>query len=133
MKWIFDIRDEDVFWCTADIGWITGHSYIVYGPLATGTTGLMFEGAPAYPYPDRCWKIVEKFRVNIFYTAPTLIRALMREGEEWPRKHDLSSLRLLGSVGEPINPEAWMWYHRVIGNERCPLWIPGGRQGQVAY
>jgi acetyl-CoA synthetase len=121
MKWIFDIKDEDVFWCTADIGWVTGHSYIVYGPLATGTTGIMFEGAPTYPHPDRCWQIVEKFGVNVFYTAPTLIRALMREGEEWPRKHDLSSLRLLGSVGEPINPEAWMWYHRVIGDERCPI------------
>jgi len=120
-KWIFDVKEEDTFWCTADIGWVTGHSYIVYGPLAFGATSLMFEGVPTYPHPDRFWDIVEKYRVNIFYTAPTALRALMREGEEWPKKHDLSSLRLLGSVGEPINPEAWMWYYNVIGNGRCPI------------
>ena len=121
MKWIFDIKDEDTFWCTADVGWITGHSYIVYGPLAAGATSLMFEGVPTYPAPDRFWQIVEKYKVNVFYTAPTVIRSLMREGEEWPNKRDLSSLRLLGSVGEPINPEAWMWYYRVIGKEKCPI------------
>jgi acetyl-CoA synthetase len=120
-KWIFDYRDEDIFWCTADIGWVTGHSYIVYGPLAAGATSVMFEGVPNYPKPDRFWQIVEKFKVNIFYTAPTAIRAIMRDGEEWPKKRNLSSLRLLGSVGEPINPEAWMWYYRVIGGERCPI------------
>jgi acetyl-CoA synthetase len=121
MKWIFDIKEEDTYWCTADVGWVTGHSYIVYGPLSIGAASLMFEAVPTYPSPDRFWQIVEKFGVNVFYTAPTVIRALMREGEEWPAKHDLSSLRLLGSVGEPINPEAWMWYHRVIGKERCPI------------
>ncbi|MFC2070599.1 acetate--CoA ligase [Chloroflexota bacterium] len=121
MKWIFDIKDNDTFWCTADVGWVTGHSYIVYGPLAIGTTSLMFESVPTYPEPDRFWQIVDKFKVNVFYTAPTAIRALMREGEEWPNKHDLSSLRLLGSVGEPINPEAWMWYYRVVGKENCPI------------
>lgn len=121
MKWIFDIKDEDTYWCTADVGWITGHSYLVYGPLAAGATTLMFESVPTYPGPDRFWQIVEKFKVNILYTAPTVIRSLMREGEEWPNKHDLSSLRILGSVGEPINPEAWMWYYRVIGKERCPI------------
>ncbi len=121
MKWIFDIKDEDVFWCTADVGWITGHSYIVYGPLAAGATSLMFESVPTYPAADRFWQIVEKFKVNIFYTAPTVIRALMREGEDPPNKHDLSSIRLLGSVGEPINPEAWMWYYRVIGKNKCPI------------
>ncbi len=120
-KWIFDVREEDTFWCTADIGWITGHSYIVYGPLAFGATGLMFEGVPTYPHPDRFWDIVEKYRVNIFYTAPTALRSIMREGDEWPNKHDLSSLRVLGSVGEPINPEAWMWYYNVIGKGRCPI------------
>jgi acetyl-CoA synthetase len=120
-KWIFDIKEEDTFWCTADIGWITGHSYIVYGPLAFGATGLMFEGVPTYPHPDRFWDIVEKHRVNIFYTAPTALRSLMREGDEWPNKHDLSSLRILGSVGEPINPEAWMWYYNVIGKGKCPI------------
>jgi len=120
-KWIFDIKDEDVYWCTADIGWVTGHSYIVYGPLANGATTLMFEGVPDYPDRDRFWAIVEKYRVNILYTAPTAIRTFMRWGEEYPKKHDLSSLRLLGSVGEPINPEAWMWYYRVIGGERCPI------------
>ncbi|HIC95476.1 TPA: acetate--CoA ligase [Candidatus Bipolaricaulota bacterium] len=120
-KWIFDLKEEDTFWCTADIGWITGHSYIVYGPLACGATSLIYESVPNYPQPDRFWELVEKYNVNIFYTAPTAIRAFMRDGEEWPNKHDLSSLRLLGSVGEPINPEAWMWYHRVIGRERCPI------------
>lgn len=120
-KWIFDIKEEDIYWCTADIGWITGHSYIVYGPLANGATTLMFEGVPFYPEPDRVWKIVEKYRVSLFYTAPTAIRALMREGDKWPDKHDLSSLRLLGSVGEPINPEAWIWYYKVIGKEKCPI------------
>ncbi|MBU1486863.1 acetate--CoA ligase [bacterium] len=120
-KWIFDVKDEDIFWCTADIGWVTGHSYIVYGPLANGATSLMFEGVPTYPEPDRFWKIVSDYKVNIFYTAPTAIRALMRVGEEWPNKHDLSSLRIMGTVGEPINPEAWMWYHRVIGKEQCPV------------
>ncbi|MCL6639088.1 MAG: acetate--CoA ligase [Firmicutes bacterium] len=120
-KNIFDYRDEDVFWCTADIGWVTGHSYIVYGPLSAGATSLMFEGVPNYPRPDRFWEVVEKFRVNIFYTAPTALRAMMRDGEKWPLGRDLSSLRLLGTVGEPINPEAWMWYHKVIGKERCPI------------
>jgi acetyl-CoA synthetase len=120
-KWIFDYRDEDTFWCTADIGWVTGHSYIVYGPLASGATSVMFEGVPTYPSPDRFWQIVEKYRVNIFYTAPTALRSLMREGDDWVNKRDLSSLRLLGSVGEPINPEAWMWYYEVIGKSRCPI------------
>jgi acetyl-CoA synthetase len=121
MKWIFDIKDEDTYWCTADIGWVTGHSYIVYGPLAAGTTSLIFEGVPNYPKPDRFWQIIEKFGVNVFYTAPTVIRSLMREGEDWPKRRDLSSLRLLGSVGEPINPEAWMWYHKFVGSENCPI------------
>jgi acetyl-CoA synthetase len=121
MKWLFDIRDEDVYMCTADVGWITGHSYIVYGPLAAGATSLMYESVPTYPAADRFWQIIEKYKVNIFYTAPTVIRSLMREGEELPNKRDLSSLRLLGSVGEPINPEAWMWYYRVIGKEKCPI------------
>jgi len=121
MKWVFDIKEEDTYWCTADIGWVTGHSYIVYGPLGLGATSLVFEGVPTYPHPDRFWKIVEKYQVNIFYTAPTAIRAIMREGDEWAKKHDLSSLRILGSVGEPINPEVWMWYYNVIGNGRCPL------------
>jgi acetyl-CoA synthetase len=120
-QWVFDLKDEDVFWCTADIGWITGHTYILYGPLALGGTSLMFEGVPSYPGPDRFWKVVEKFKVNIFYTAPTVIRALMREGIEWTQKYDLSSLRLLGSVGEPINPEAWMWYHTLIGGGKLPI------------
>jgi len=120
-KYIFDCRDEDVYWCTADIGWVTGHSYIVYGPLAAGATSLMFEGTPVYPNPDRFWEVVEKYRVNIFYTAPTAIRSMMREGDRWPLSRDLSSLRLLGSVGEPINPEAWMWFFRIIGKERCPI------------
>jgi acetyl-CoA synthetase len=120
-KWIFDVKEEDTFWCTADIGWVTGHSYIVYGPLAFGATSVMFEGVPNYPKPDRFWAIVENRKVNIFYTAPTALRSLMREGDEWPNKHDLSSLRILGTVGEPINPEAWMWYYNVIGKGRCPI------------
>ncbi|MCZ6669832.1 MAG: acetate--CoA ligase, partial [Acidobacteria bacterium] len=120
-RWIFDYHDGDIFWCTADIGWVTGHSYIVYGPLCAGATSVMFEGIPTYPDPGRFWDIVDKYRVNQFYTAPTAIRALMREGEEPVEKKDLSSLRLLGTVGEPINPEAWLWYHRVIGKERCPI------------
>ncbi|MDD4876887.1 MAG: acetate--CoA ligase, partial [Dehalococcoidales bacterium] len=120
-KWIFDIKDEDTWWCTADIGWVTGHSYIVYGPLAFGATGVMFEGVPTYPKPDRFWDIVEKYKVNVFYTAPTALRAIMRDGDDWPNKHDLSSLRILGTVGEPINPEAWMWYYNVIGKGKCPI------------
>ena len=120
-KWVFDVKEEDTWWCTADIGWITGHSYIVYGPLAFGATSLMFEGVPTYPHPDRFWDIVEKYQVNIFYTAPTALRAIMRDGDEWPDKHDLSSLRILGTVGEPINPEAWMWYYNVIGKGKCPI------------
>lgn len=120
-KTVFDYRDEDVFWCTADIGWVTGHSYIVYGPLSAGATTLMFEGIPTYPDPGRFWAVVEKYRVNTFYTAPTAIRALMRYGEGWPQRYDLSSLRLLGTVGEPINPEAWMWYYATIGGESCPI------------
>jgi acetyl-CoA synthetase len=120
-KYIFDVHDDDIYWCTADIGWVTGHSYICYGPLCNGATSLMFEGVPTFPDPGRFWKIVEKFKVTVFYTAPTAIRSLIRLGEEWPNKCDLSTLRILGSVGEPINPEAWMWYHRVIGKERCPI------------
>ena len=120
-KYIFDVHDDDIFWCTADIGWVTGHSYIVYGPLCNGATSLMFEGVPTFPDAGRFWQIVEKFKVTVFYTAPTAIRSLIRLGEEWPNKYDLSSLRMLGSVGEPINPEAWMWYHRVIGKDRCPI------------
>jgi acetyl-CoA synthetase len=120
-QWVFDVKDDDVYMCTADVGWITGHSYIVYGPLALGATSIMFEGVPSFPKPDRFWKIVEKFKVNIFYTAPTAIRALMREGTDWPKKHDLTSLRVLGSVGEPINPEAWMWYYENVGGSRTPI------------
>jgi len=120
-KWIFDCKDEDTFWCTADIGWVTGHSYIVYGPLAAGATSVMFEGVPNYPKPDRFWDIVEKYKVNIFYTAPTAIRAIAKDGDDWVEKHDLSSLRILGTVGEPINPEAWMWYYNKIGQGRCPI------------
>ena len=120
-KWIFDLRDEDVYWCTADIGWVTGHSYVVYGPLSNGATVLMYEGAPNHPEPDRFWDLIERHRVNILYTAPTAIRAFIKWGEHWPLKHDLSSLRLLGTVGEPINPEAWMWYREVIGKGRCPI------------
>jgi acetyl-CoA synthetase len=120
-KYTFDYHDEDVFWCTADIGWVTGHSYIVYGPLSLGATSVMFEGIPTYPDPGRFWQVCEKHGVNQFYTAPTAIRALMKSGEEWPDKYDLSSLRVLGTVGEPINPEAWMWYHKHIGRERVPI------------
>jgi len=120
-KWVFDLKDEDVYWCTADIGWVTGHSYVVYGPLANGATVVMYEGAPDWPQKDRFWEIIERYGVTIFYTAPTAIRAFMRWGTDWPKKRDLSSLRLLGSVGEPINPEAWVWYHRYIGGERCPV------------
>jgi len=120
-KWVFDLKEEDTYWCTADIGWVTGHSYIIYGPLANGATTIMFEGTPDYPGFDRFWEIVEKYNVTIFYTAPTAIRSFMKWGEEHPKKHDLSSLRLLGSVGEPINPEAWMWYHAHIGNGKCPV------------
>jgi acetyl-CoA synthetase len=121
MKYVFDIKDTDVYWCTADIGWVTGHSYIVYGPLSVGASSIIFEGVPNYPANDRFWEVVEKYSVNVFYTAPTAIRSIMRNGDEWPNKRDLSSLRLLGSVGEPINPEAWMWYYQVIGKERCPI------------
>ncbi len=120
-KNVFDYKEEDVFWCTADLGWITGHSYILYGPLAAGATSVMFEGVPTYPKPDRYWHIVEKFRVNTFYTAPTAIRSMMRLGDEWPNGRDLSSLKVLGSVGEPINPEAWMWYYNVIGHGNCAI------------
>jgi acetyl-CoA synthetase len=120
-RWVFDLKEDDVFWCTADIGWVTGHSYVVYGPLANGATVLMYEGAPNWPDEARFWKIIEEHKVTILYTAPTAIRAFMKWGEQFPRRHDLSSLRLLGTVGEPINPEAWMWYHRVIGGERCPV------------
>ncbi len=121
LKYVFDLTDEDRFWCAADPGWVTGHSYIVYGPMLNGATSFMFEGGPAYPYPNRWWQCVERYGINILYTAPTAIRGLMRFGEAWPNKHDLSSLRLLGSVGEPINPEAWKWYYRVIGGEKCPI------------
>ena len=121
LKYVFDINDEDRFWCTADPGWVTGHSYLVYGPLLNGATVFMFEGGPSYPYPNRWWQLIERYGITILYTAPTAIRGLMRFGEAWPNKHDLSSLRLLGSVGEPINPEAWKWYYRVIGKERCPI------------
>jgi acetyl-CoA synthetase len=120
-KYLFDYREEDTFWCTADIGWITGHSYIVYGPLSAGATSVMFESVPTYPNPARYWEIVEKYQVNTIYTAPTVIRALEREGDEWTKKNDLNSLRLLGTVGEPINPEAWLWYHKHIGNDSCPI------------
>jgi len=121
LKYCFDVKDDDVWWCTADIGWVTGHSYIVYGPLGIGATSIVFESVPNYPEPDRFWEVVERYGVNLFYTAPTAIRAIMRHGDEWPAKRDLSSLRLLGSVGEPINPEAWMWYYTVIGKEKCPI------------
>ena len=120
-RWIFDIREDDVYWCAADIGWVTGHSYIVYGPLANHTTGILYEGAPDWPEKDRLWEIVETYRATILYTAPTAIRAFMRWGTGFPQRHDLSSLRLLGSVGEPINPEAWVWYWKYIGTERCPI------------
>ena len=120
-KWVFDLKEDDVYWCTADIGWVTGHSYVVYGPMANGATVVMYEGAPDWPKKDRFWEIVERYGVTIFYTAPTAIRAFMRWGTDWPSGRDMSSLRLLGSVGEPINPEAWVWYHRYIGGERCPV------------
>jgi acetyl-CoA synthetase len=118
---VFDYRPDDIFWCTADVGWVTGHSYVVYGPLSNGATTLMFESVPNYPDPGRCWDVIDRHGVTIFYTAPTAIRALMREGEEWVRRYSRASLRLLGSVGEPINPEAWEWYHRVVGDHRCPI------------
>jgi acetyl-CoA synthetase len=121
MKWVFDLQEDDIYWCTADIGWVTGHSYIVYGPLAAGGSVVMYEGAPDYPAFDRMWEIVEKLKVTIFYTSPTAIRALIRQGDRWPNAHDLSSLRVLGSVGEPINPAAWEWYYRVIGKESLPI------------
>ncbi|MGE3509146.1 MAG: acetate--CoA ligase [Vicinamibacterales bacterium] len=120
-KLVFDMKDDDVYWCTADLGWVTGHSYVVYGPLANGATVLMYEGAPDWPQKDRFWAMIEKYGVTIFYTAPTAIRAFMRWGTDLPRKHDMSSLRLIGSVGEPINPEAWVWYYKYIGGERCPV------------
>ena len=121
LKYVFDVKDEDRWWCTADPGWITGHSYIVYGPMINGVTSMLFEGGPTFPYPNRWWQVVERYGITIFYTAPTAIRGLMRFGEAWPNKHDLSSLRILGTVGEPINPEAWRWYYRVIGKEKCPI------------
>lgn len=121
MKWTFDLKDEDIHWCTADIGWITGHTYCVYGPLAAGGTSLLFESVPTYPKPDRFWQIIEQYKVNIFYTAPTVIRSLMRESMDYVNSHDLSSLRLLGSVGEPINPEVWMWFYENIGKSKCPI------------
>ena len=121
MKYVFDLREEDVYWCTADVGWVTGHSYVVYGPLANGATTLMYEGAPNWPEPDRFWRLIEEYGVSILYTAPTAIRAFIRWGDQWLKKHDLSSLRLLGSVGEPINPEAWMWYRDKVGAGRCPI------------
>jgi len=121
LKYVFDIKDEDRWWCAADPGWITGHSYIVYAPLINGATSFIYEGAPNYPYPNRWWRMIERYGITILYTAPTAIRGLMRFGDAWPNRHDLSSLRLLGSVGEPINPEAWKWYHTVIGQERCPI------------
>ena len=120
-RWVFDLRESDTYWCTADVGWVTGHSYVVYGPLMNGGTSVMYEGAPTTPGPDRLWDIIERHKVNILYTAPTAIRAFMRLGPEHPKKHNLSSLRLLGTVGEPINPEAWMWYYEMIGNQRCPI------------
>jgi len=121
LKDVFDLKEEDRWWCTADPGWVTGHSYIVYAPLVAGATSFMYEGAPTYPYPDRWWSMIEKYGITIFYSTPTAIRGLMRYGEAWPNRHDLSSLRLLGSVGEPINPEAWRWFYRVVGKEKCPI------------
>src|SRR5246127_4106507 len=120
-KYVFDLKEEDIYWCSADVGWVTGHSYVVYGPLSNGATVVMYEGAPNWPEPDRFWKIIEDNRISILYTAPTAIRAFIRWGDQWVKKHDLSSLRLLGTVGEPINPEAWMWYHKNIGGGRCPI------------
>jgi len=121
LKYVFDIHEEDRYWCAADPGWITGHSYIVYGPLLNGVTSIIYEGAPNFPYPDRWWSLIEKYGINILYTSPTAIRGLMRFGDAWPKRHDMSSLRLLGSVGEPINPEAWKWYYKTIGNSKCPI------------
>ncbi|NOR17275.1 acetate--CoA ligase, partial [candidate division WOR-3 bacterium] len=121
LKWVFDIKDEDIWWCAADIGWITGHSYIVYAPLILGATSVLYEGAPNWPQPDRWWEIIEKYNVTTLYTSPTSVRLFMKYGEDWPKKHDLSTLRLLGSVGEPINPEAWIWYYKHIGNEKCQI------------
>jgi len=120
-KWVFDLKDDDIYWCTADIGWVTGHSYIVYGPLQNGATAVMYEGAPNHPEPDRFWQMIERHKVNVFYTAPTAIRAFMKWGERWPRRYKMDTLRLLGTVGEPINPEAWIWYREVIGRQRCPI------------
>jgi acetyl-CoA synthetase len=120
-KWVFDLKDDDIYWCSADIGWVTGHSYVVYGPLQNGATVLMYEGGPMHPQPDRFWEIIDRHKVTIFYTAPTAIRAFMRMGESWPARHSLKSLRLLGSVGEPINPDAWMWYRSIIGHDQCPI------------
>ncbi|HET9529237.1 MAG TPA: acetate--CoA ligase [Blastocatellia bacterium] len=120
-KWVFDLKEDDIYWCTADIGWVTGHSYIVYGPLQNGATAVMYEGAPNHPEPDRFWQMIERHKVNVFYTAPTAIRAFMKWGEQWPRRYEMKSLRLLGTVGEPINPEAWMWYREIIGRGRCPI------------
>ena len=120
-NYVFDIKENDRWWCAADPGWITGHSYIVYGPLINGSTIMLYEGAPNHPYPDRWWRMVEKYGITVFYTSPTAIRGLMRYGDDWPNRHDLSCLRLLGSVGEPINPEAWRWYHTVIGKGKCPI------------
>ena len=120
-KYVFDLKPGDLFWCTADCGWITGHTYVTYGPLLNGVTSLVFEGVPNYPDPGRCWDIVDKFGVHVFYTAPTLIRSLQREGDGYVKKYSRSSLRLLGTVGEPINPEAWKWYHKVVGNGKCPI------------
>ena len=121
LKWVFDVKDEDVYWCAADVGWVTGHSYIVYAPLILGATSIIYEGAPDWPQQDRWWDIIERYGATILYTSPTSVRLFMRFGEDWPKKHDLSSLRLLGSVGEPINPEAWMWYYKNIGHEKCPI------------
>ena len=120
-KYVFDYHDGDIYWCTADVGWITGHSYIVYGPLANGATTLMFEGIPTHPNPSRCWKIIDKHKVNVFYTAPTALRSLMSKGNEYLENSSRETLRTLGTVGEPINPEAWEWYHEVVGNSRCPI------------
>ena len=121
LDWVFDIKEEDTYWCAADIGWVTGHSYIVYGPLLAGATTVIYEGAPDHPEPDRFWRLIEKYRVNVFYTSPTAIRSFIKFGDKWPKKHDLSSLRLLGSVGEPINPAAWDWYHNIVGGTHCPI------------
>src|SRR5947207_8997992 len=121
MKWVFYQKPKDCFWCTADVGWVTGHTYITYGPLAVGATEVMFEGIPTYPDAGRFWKIIQDHKVNVFYTAPTAIRSLIKAGGDLPKKYDLSSLRILGTVGEPINPEAWMWYHTTVGNSRCPI------------